>query len=440
MAIPQRPRLRQLEVVPTGTEAEPRFELRDPEGFGDRAIVPYVGMITATLLDGRHTLAEIQAALRKQLNAEVPLADIESFIGQLDEANLLATERFERYRREVIQKYATEPVRPATHAGGSYEEDADELRRQLDDFFTREKGPGAIDWSRIDQSTSTGGRRLVGILSPHIDPYRGGPALAWAYKQVAEQSDADLFVIFGTAHAPTADLFSLSRKDFDTPLGVVKTDRHFVDRVAEHLASSVAGRQLILFGDEWAHRGEHSIEFQAVFLQHILGGRRPFRIVPVLVGSFEAFMETGIEPDDAPELQAFVAAIRAAADEYSGDGHSGNVCYISGADLAHIGQHFGDDWLLDDKHLAEQSDSDRELLEAACRCDSAGLFRHVALEHDRRRICGLSPTYLMLEAIHPAHGELLVYDQAVESDRTACVSFAAAAFYGEYKTPGKPGR
>ncbi len=424
MAIPPRPRLRPLEIVPSGPAEEWQFELRDPEGFGDTVIVPCVAMLLASLMDGRRSLAEIQAAFQKELHSRLALADIERLVGQLDEANLLATERFDRYRRETIQQYMTSPTRPATHAGSAYAEDARQLRRQLDEFFTCEKGPGPISQGGVDHNAPAGGRQLLGALSPHIDPNRGGPAFAWTYKKVAEQSDADLFVIFGTAHHHMNDLFSISRKDFDTPLGVVRTDLDFVGRVAEHLASSVAGRQLSLFEDEWAHRSEHSIEFQAVFLQYILSGKREFRIVPVLVGSFEDFIESGTQPDDSPEVQAFIAAIRAAAGEYPG-----KVCYISGADFAHIGQRFRDDWLIDEKRLAEQSEDDRKLLDEACRGQGAGFFRHVARQRDRSRICGLSPTYIMLEVMQPTRGELLKYDQAVEPDGTACVSFASMAFY-----------
>jgi MEMO1 family protein len=310
-------------------------------------------------------------------------------------------------------------VRPAAYAGRSYPSDPTELRRELDAFFVVDGGPGPMNRTAVPD-----GRRLTAVLSPHIDPTRGGPALAWAYKTVAERSDADLFVIFGTAHHLMDQWFCASRKDFDTPLGAVRTDRAFIDRLAKHLASSVAGRCLDLFEDELAHRSEHSIEFQALFLQHVLGGSRDFRIVPILVGSFHEFVAEKASPAAAPEVQAFLAAVRFAAAR-----HSGKVCYISGADLAHVGQRFGDPWLLDKRRLAEQSKDDRKLLELACRGDSESFFRHVALQGDCRRICGLSPTYTMLAVLDSARGELLKYGQAVEEDGTACVSFASAAFY-----------
>ena len=113
------------------------------------------------------------------------------------------------------------------------------------------------------------------------------------------------------------------------------------------------------------------------------------------------------------------------------DQHEGEVCYIAAADFAHIGQRFGDRWLLDEERLAEQSAEDHRLLEAVCRCDSAALFSQVAQQDDRSRICGLSPTYVMLKVMDSARGELLHYDQAVEPDGTSCVSFASVAFYQE---------
>ncbi len=406
-------------MISVGPKDKMLVALRDPEGFGRPVVLSCGAAVLIMLMDGNRTLSEVQTAFNSQTGATAALSDLETIIRRLDEAYLLADERFEQYRCEQIDGYLSNSIRPASHAGGAYEKDPDMLKKQLSDLFTCDGGPGAVDYT-----ANHAARRLCGVVSPHIDLHRGGTAFAWAYKQIAEHSNAEVFVIFGTAHHPMEELFCVSRKDFDTPLGVVQTDLRFIDRLAEHLSDNMAGRQVDLFKDEPAHRQEHSIEFQAVFLQYMLGGRREFRIVPVLVGSFHDFLGNGATPELSPEVQAFVAAVRSAADD-----HPGTVCYISGADFAHIGQRFGDQSLLDDQRLAEQAKDDRKLLEAARRCDAAGFFSHVAGQADRNRICGLSPTYTMLEVIGQCRGELLKYDQAVEPDRTACVSFAGMAFY-----------
>ncbi len=146
------------------------------------------------------------------------------------------------------------------------------------------------------------------------------------------------------------NLYALTKKDFDTPLGLVETDRPFVARVASRMSATPAGKELNLYADELAHRQEHSIEFQAVFLQYLLGGKRPFKIVPILVGSFHEFLEQNVSPSASPEVSALVEAVRTTAAE-----HGGRVCYVSSGDLAHIGQRFGDPAFLDAARLEQQA-------------------------------------------------------------------------------------
>ena len=289
---------------------------------------------------------------------------------------------------------------------------------------------------RAEQTAPNGSAsdRLLGVLSPHIDFARGGPAFAWAYRQIVEKSDADLFVIFGTAHQWMQNTFSVSRKHFDTPLGVVETDKQFIGRLGQKLAAEPGGREMNLFGDELAHRTEHSIEFQVVFLQHILGERRPFKVVPILVRSFREFVVDSRLPITAEPIKAFVSALRATVKEYTTAKNgqpAGKVCFISGGDLAHIGPRFGDRDRLDRQRLESQAEDDRALLAAACRADSAGFFQHVASSQDRNRICGLSPTYAMLEVMQPRHGKFLTYGQANDPSGASCVSFGSLAFYGD---------
>jgi hypothetical protein len=267
--------------------------------------------------------------------------------------------------------------------------------------------------------------QLRGILSPHIDLWRGGPAFAWAYRRLVEESDADLFIILGTAHQWMNNLFSASKKHFETPLGVVQTDKQFVGRLGQRLAAQSGGKQLNLFADELAHRPEHSIEFQVVFLQHLLGEHREFKIVPILVGSFHEFIRQRQQPAEAASVRAFTAALQASAAD-----HAGKVCFISSGDLAHIGRRFGDKPRLTQAALERQKNDDQKLLATVAQVDAAGFFNHVAAQQDRSRICGLSPTYAMLAAMQPERGEVLAYGQAVEPDGSSCVSFGSVAFYG----------
>ena len=58
-------------------------------------------------------------------------------------------------------------------------------------------------------------------------------------------------------------------------------------------------------------------------------------------------------------------------------------------------------------------------------CDAPGRRQ----EGDCRRICGLPPTYTVLEAVRPGRGKMLHYDQYVHPQGYESVSFASVAFY-----------
>jgi len=417
----QRPLLRPLEIYPLSDEQE-QFVLRDPAGIATAVVLPLGAAVLASLMNGRRTLRDLQDGFQEQTGCPVALADVEQLVLQLDQHYFLQSDRFQSYWREHVQGYLELEVRPAAHAGGAYEGEPELLRAQLARLFTCPAGPGK---PRSAPPTKSDKGALCGVLSPHIDLHRGGPTFAWAYKRVVEESEADLFIVFGTAHSPMQNLFSVSRKHFATPLGVVPTDLAFIDALAGELDEIAgAGESQSLFEDEIAHRHEHSIEFQAVFLQYLLGQKRPFKIVPILTGSLHEFYEDGLEPIDDTQVRDFISALREAVEQYPG-----KVCYISGGDLAHVGPRFGDPELLTAARLRELRKDDHKLLGQACAADAEGFFAHVAECGDRNRICGLAPTYAMLKAMQPSYGELLRYDQAVDKNANSCVSFASLAFY-----------
>ncbi len=418
----ERPRLRRLESFPVNqSSGEVVFALRDPEGFGNSVVLPHAAALLASLMDGSRTLGELASAFEARTRESVDLADIEQLVHDLDDRMLLDTPRYRARWKQELEFFLNSKTRPAMHAGKAYPADPQALRAELTTLFATGNGPGTPGDPPAEGNATAG---LVGILSPHIDLHRGGPTFAWSYKRLVEESDAELFVIFGTAHTPMSNLFCVTRKDFETPLGTVETDRQLAARLTANLTATPGGAELNLAADELVHRYEHSLEFQAVFLQFLLGGRRPFKILPVLVGSFHQFMRDGTKPIDSPAVRAFVAAMRKTIEAYGR-----RACYISSGDLAHIGQRFGDRSLLNAARLERLAADDRALLEATCQPSANAMFEHVAKENDANRVCGVSPTYTMLEVARPKRGELLKYDQAVELDGTACVSFASAAFY-----------
>jgi MEMO1 family protein len=401
------PCLRAVEAFPVEQDGGHYLALRDPAGYTPAVVMLPMALVDIlALFDGAHDVADIQAEILRTDGEVVAREHIEKLIAVLDEHGFLDSPGFAARRAAIDRGFLDAPKRPAQHAGGAYAGDAAQLRTAMDGFFAPPPGPGPIGAFR--------GGGVRGLVAPHIDFHRGGPAYAWAYRDLAERSDADLFVIFGTCHAGMEHPFALTRKDFDTPLGLARTDRDFVDALARR-----AGQDC--FGSELAHRNEHSIEFQAVFLQYLYGGRREISIVPVLTSFVHEALARDRRPRDDQRVPAFLEALGDAA-----AASDRRVAYIAGADLAHMGPRFGDPAPISEAELAVIDREDREMLAAVEAGDPEAFFESARRDNDRRRVCGLSPIYTLLHALGGARGTLRRYGQW--PDPEGVVTFASVVF------------
>ena len=406
--ITRRPRLRAIEAFPVEHEGERYLALRDPAGFTPSvAMLPMALLEIVSLFDGEHSIDDIRAAVLRHTGEQVERKRIIELAATLDEHGFLDSERFHARRAAIEGEFLASPVRPATHAGGAYAAEPEALRAAMDGFFTSPEGPGPVNGR-------AGAPPLHGIIAPHIDFHRGGPAYAWAYREVAERCEADVFVIFGTCHAGMADPFAMTRKAYETPFGAAEVDRELVEAVAGR-----AGQDC--FGCESAHRGEHSIEFQAVFLRYLFAGRRDIRIVPVLTSFAHEALARGQRPEDDPRVLRFLDAL---ADGVTATGR--RVAFVAGADLAHVGPRFGDPEPISAEELQRVAREDREMLAAVEAGDAAAFFDTAARDGDRRRICGLSPIWALLRATGGRRGVLRRYGQW--PDPAAVVTYASVVF------------
>lgn len=414
-----KPRLRALEAFAVQHQGQRCVALRDPAGFTDQiAVLPAPLLDLVSLFDGDHSIEQIREILERRHGEAPTVEQIAVVIERFDTAGFLDSDRFRQRRRALEDTFRQSPVRPAAHAGGAYAGEAAALTEQIDRFFSGPDGPGPAADGNVSTdplaSPSAAARQTRALIAPHIDFHRGGSTYAWAYREVLERSDADLYVVLGTCHAGMPDPFAVTLKPYDTPLGAVPVDREFYEGLSRR-----AGQDLL--ASEPAHRAEHSIEFQAVMLQHILGGRRPFAILPVLASYLHEALWTGADPETDPRVPRFLDALRETM-----AASSRRVCLIAGVDLAHVGPRFGDPLPNTAESLAQVEQADRRMLESVVTADARRFYADVAADQDARRICGLSPIYTLLRLIPETPGRLLRYRQW--PDPEGAVSFCAVTF------------
>ncbi len=382
------PRLRR------GLAAQPDrngFVLFDQRRAGDPVHLSATALELVKLFDGSVTLGELANA------TGLAVADIGALVSGLDEALLLDGPSW--------QAKISAPVREPSCIG-VYPDDAEGTRRLVRSLFVGKGGAGFPNLTPRPPLRSGEGERLRAVLVPHMDYARGNVTYGHGFRPLFEGTAAKLFVVVGTSHYSPAP-FTLSRQNFSTSLGVVETDRPFIDRVVAHFGDG-------LFDDPAAHAPEHSIELELPFLQLLAEARgEPIRIVPLLVGPVN---------DDIPRMAEALAKAEAAAGE--------PVCYVISGDLAHIGPKFDDPEPVNETQLKASREQDEKLLKCLENADAAGYSKVIEDEDDARRICGHSPTVLTLLAAKPARGRVTHYQQYAHPQGSESVSFAAAAFYG----------
>jgi AmmeMemoRadiSam system protein B len=406
-----RPRLRPVETI---VVPDPRhgkvLVLRDTQGIakGHAVIPPQLVPIVARF-DGRRTCVQVAREASRELGGDVPVDLVERLARQLDEGLFLEGETFARALEEARVEFTTQAARPASHAGGAYPGEPGELAEYINRTCLAAAGPPG------------GEGRVRALVAPHIDPWRGAVGYGHAYgalaASLAKDDHVDTFVVLGTSHAPMREPFALCRKGYDTPLGLMPVDEAFVAELA-------AASDFDPYGDELNHKREHSIEFQAVFLRHVLGDRKA-RIVPILAGLGDQQVSRKA-PRGTAAVARFLDALRAGIEK-----RNGRVIVVAGADMAHVGPRFGDP----EPHDAEARDAlartDRTSLDLATRADPRGFWDHVAADLEQRRVCGLAPIFSLVDVLgDPARGELLHYEQNVDPDDGSIVSHASLAFYG----------
>ncbi|MEM2946623.1 MAG: AmmeMemoRadiSam system protein B [Candidatus Bathyarchaeia archaeon] len=277
-------------------------------------------------------------------------------------------------------------IRPPSQAGAFYAGKAESLKRQIEECFLHELGPGKIP------TVMEGPRRIVGLVCPHAGYMYSGPVAAHAYYNLASDGKPDTIVLFGPNHTGYGSALAVMNEGYwRTPLGDVEVDGETANKIVREAR--------IVDVDDSAHRYEHSIEVQLPFLQYLYGSA--FKIVPI------CFLMQDLR--SSKEIGQAVASVLAGK----------NALIIASSDMTHY----------EPQKAAEKKDM--EALKAVKAMEEERF--HSIIEEYRITACGYGPIIALItaaKALGAREAKLLCYKTSgdVTGDYSAVVGYAAVQF------------
>ncbi|MFH1073446.1 MAG: AmmeMemoRadiSam system protein B [Nanoarchaeota archaeon] len=282
-------------------------------------------------------------------------------------------------------------MRKPKFAGIFYEGSSDKLKKQLEDSFLGEKGPGELPGKR------TG--KVQAVITPHAGYVYSGMCAAWSYKAIGESEIPDLYIIFGpNHHAPVS---GMSVESFETPLGIIRTDLEFAKTLEEKGTIGV---------NEKIHQLEHSVEVQIPFLQY--ANEKDIEKVKVL----QILISTDIDIDQlAADLKETIMDLKK------------TVVYIVSSDFTHYGINYHYVPFVDNiqENLYKL---DADAIEYIKKLDYKGFMGFV--DEKEMTICGQLPIALLLRLVKSKKVELEAYYTSGDLSKNYrnSVSYASVIF------------
>lgn len=179
--------------------------------------------------------------------------------------------------RHAVITAEQQKIRGAAVAGSFYPADAAALTAMMDSMLAKATVP-ALDGP------------IVAVVSPHAGYPYSGPVAAYTYAALKGHK-WDRVVVIAPSHYEAFGFSSVYDGDgYETPLGTVMVDKEFATRLTKMSSS-------IRFSERGhtptANGGEHAVEVELPWLQHVLGS---FTLVPIVMGdqSYDASRDLGM--------------------------------------------------------------------------------------------------------------------------------------------------
>lgn len=391
-----------IQVIEVEQDGQDYLLFNDMLGYATKGFaIPAEMEPILSLIDGSRSIEQMMPFVGEGATDD----ELLQYIQFLDQHRLLDSEFFARSAEETEKRYEASSVHHSNTAGGSYPDDAENLRKELTEAFEK--------FEKSDSVTAA-----TALYAPHIDPRVGMRSYVKAFSAIRDLKPQRV-IMLGTSHYAGlyGDLYNnapfiVSEKSFRLPNGEVSPDAAFIDLMKKELNREIHG---VCFNDR-AHRIEHSLELHLLYLNHLWD--HDFSIVPILVGGTEDLLYMN-DSHIQKQIEAFGEWLTQMADN--------DTFFLISGDLAHFGNKFGDKEPASELFESVQK-FDKTFLDLGAGKNAFELLEHMREDLDPYRICGFPPLYSFLNTDIVNEGKVLTYDLWDEKERDSAVTFGSILF------------
>ncbi len=246
---------------------------------------------------------------------------------------------------------------------------------------------------------------VMALLLPHAGYRYSGGVAAQGIKQVVGRSFSRVVVIGPSHRVPMLDSVSIPDvSHIETPLGQIEVDRVLVERLWENDGFVSNSR---------VHAGEHSVQIELPFLQRALA---EFKVVPIVCGELS---EQGAHRIGQVLLENI----------------DPETLVVISSDFTHYGGAFG--YVPFRNRIKENLETlDLGAFRLIEQKNLGGFLQYI--RNTGATICGRAPISVLLAMLpDEARVELLKYETSgdLTGDWSHCVSYVAAAVFGQWQIP-----
>lgn len=305
-------------------------------------------------MDGTRTSEDLRMEFFKKKGILPSVEEISSLVKQLSLLGFLEDENFEIILKGKAEEFLRMGKRNPVCAGNSYPSSKEDLLKFLEE----------IDKIEVPERE----RQPDFLISPHLDINISKIAYAYSYKGL-NLKGKNKIVLFGVAHQGLSKNLSLLPLPFETPLGIVEIDEEITENFIGQFGKPDSFEVI-------SHIKEHSIELQIIFLQYFI--KENFSIVPILVDGHRRSFK---------EYEGFFKWFLS----------RGDVFFIAGIDLSHIGPRYGDDFPATEDFMEKIKLEEKELFSYVIKKDRENFENFYREKSGILRICGIEILKMLME-------------------------------------------